>query len=62
MVWWLARRHAGMTLAELGQRAGGTDYAAVAMALKRFEARLETDAVLRQEAETLERHLFNVKM
>ena len=39
MVWWLARRHCGLTLGELGQRAGGVDYAAVGMALSRFESR-----------------------
>jgi REP element-mobilizing transposase RayT len=39
MVWWLARRHCGLTLRELGQRAGAADYAAVGMALSRFEAR-----------------------
>jgi len=37
MVWWLARRPAGMTLRVLGDKAGRTDYSAVGMALKRYE-------------------------
>jgi len=37
MVWWLARRHAGMTLRQLGEKAGRTDYAPVGMELKRYE-------------------------
>ncbi len=62
MVWWLARRHTGMTLRQLGARAGRVDYAAVAMALRRFEAKVKEDATLRSEMETLERKMFNVKI
>lgn len=36
LVLWVARRHTGLTLAELGRRAGGMDYAAVTMAVNRF--------------------------
>ena len=62
MVLWLARRHTGMTLAQLGERAGGADYAAVAMALKRFELKIENEAKLRKEMQKLEGAMFNVKM
>jgi putative transposase len=36
LVLWVARRCTGMTAAELGQAAGGMDYAAVTMAVRRF--------------------------
>ena len=49
MVFWLARRHTGMTLGQLGERAGATDYAAVAMALRRSERKMEGDGELRAE-------------
>jgi len=62
MVYWLARRHAGMTLAQLGQRSGAADYAAVAMALRRFELKMEKDAKLKIKMQELEEQLLNVKM
>jgi REP element-mobilizing transposase RayT len=37
LVLWLARRHAGMTLKELGEKAGGMDYSAVSEAVRRFD-------------------------
>ena len=39
---WAARRYAGMTLRETGEALGGLDYAAVGIALKRFEAAAST--------------------
>jgi hypothetical protein len=36
----LARQHTGMTLAQLGDKMGGMDYAAVGMGLIRFQNRL----------------------
>lgn len=36
---WAARRYAGLTLREAGEAAGGMDYTAVAMAVKRLEQR-----------------------
>ena len=36
---WVARRRAGLTLAELGARAGGMDYSAVSEAIRYFERR-----------------------
>ena len=62
MVWWLARRHAGMTLRELGEKAGRTDYAAVGMALKRYELKMKKDPALRTETQMLERALLNVEI
>ena len=44
----LARRHTGMTLAELGAACGGMDYAAVGVGLKRFDRRLSQVGSLRQ--------------
>jgi len=38
LVLWVARRCTGLTLAELGQKANGMDYAAVTMAVRRFPA------------------------
>jgi putative transposase len=37
LIAWLARRYCGLTLREIGEQLGGKDYAAVSMALKRFE-------------------------
>jgi hypothetical protein len=46
----------------LGERSGAADYAAVAMALRRFELKMENDAKLRTEMQELEGILLNVKM
>jgi hypothetical protein len=62
MVYCLARRHAGVTLAQLGQRSGAADYAAVVMTLGRFELKMQKDAKLRTEMQKLEEHMLNVKM
>ncbi len=37
MVLWVARRRAGLTLNQLGERAGGLDYSAVSEAVRQFE-------------------------
>jgi hypothetical protein len=37
MAFWVARRRAGMTLTQLGEKAGGLDYSAVSEAIRRFE-------------------------
>ncbi len=44
---WVGRRCGRLTLAELGQRAGGVDYAAVSQAVSRFGRRLERDKKLK---------------
>lgn len=41
LAWWAGRRWAGCTLRELGEAAGGVDYATVAKALERFPAYAE---------------------
>lgn len=38
----------GMTLAEIGKAVGGMDYAAVSIALKRFEQRAAVDPRIRR--------------
>ena len=48
MVLKLARLHTGLTLKELGQHMGGTDYSAICMGLKRFDRRLEKDRKLKK--------------
>jgi len=62
LVWWLARRQCGLTLGELGRKSGGVDYAAVGMALSRFEAKLRADSDLRHDAALIEKELLNVEM
>lgn len=57
---YIARKHAGMTLREIGEAAGGIDYGAVSMMLKRFEKRLESDANVRRRITEAE-ELLNVK-
>lgn len=46
--YYLARKHACMTLAEIGVVAGGVDYAAVSAMEKRFEQRLATDGQMKE--------------
>ena len=58
MVWWMARLHAGMTLRELGEKAGRTDYAPGRMALKRYELKMKIDSAIRTETQMLERALL----
>ena len=41
---WVARRYGGLSLREIGKAMDGRDYAAVGMALKRFESRFHRDA------------------
>jgi putative transposase len=57
MLLWAARRHTGMTLVEIGAAAGGMDYTAVAMSIRRFEERLVADAGLQTQAERLARRI-----
>src|SRR5437773_10770912 len=57
---YLGRRTCGLRLAELGSALGGTDYAAVSVAIKRFERRLIRDRSLRKTVESIEQ-LLNVE-
>jgi len=58
LVLWAVRQFCGMTLSEIGQEAGGMDYTAVAMAIRRFEHKARQDrnlsrlmAAVRRECE-----------
>ena len=51
LVLWVARRRTGLTLAELGRKAGGMDYAAVTMAVRRFPLACRRDKHLAQLCE-----------
>jgi REP element-mobilizing transposase RayT len=46
LVLWVARRCTGLTLSELGRKAGGLDYAAVTMAVRRFPEACKRDKTL----------------
>ena len=54
---WLGRRRGRYTLGELGQLAGGMDYAAVGQAISRFGKRLQTVAELRRSVKKIEEGL-----
>lgn len=55
--YYLARKYACMTLAEIGEAAGGVDYAAVSAMEKRFEKRLVSDGQIRKRRVEIERIL-----
>jgi len=57
---WLGRRRGGYTLTELGQLAGGNDYAAVGQAISRFGKRIQTVAELRRSVTRIEKDLSKV--
>jgi hypothetical protein len=48
---WAARRYAGMTLREIGKALGGMDYAAVGMAIRRFERQAAATPRLARQCE-----------
>ncbi len=58
--YYLARKYACMTLAEIGVAAGGVDYAAVSAMEKRIEKRLESDAQLKESIVKIE-EILNVE-
>jgi len=53
LVLWVARRHTGLTLTELGRKAGGMDYAAVTMAVRRFPQACRYDKSLAMLSEKI---------
>jgi hypothetical protein len=59
---WLGRRRGRLKLAELGELAGGLDYAAVGQAVSRFGKRLANEAKLRTEIRRLEMKLSIVEV
>ena len=58
---WAARHYTGMTLQEIGMVAGGMDYTAVAMAIKRFEQKATKDAGLKKKMKQITKRMCNVK-
>ena len=59
-VLWLARKQRRFTLRELGQLAGGMEYATAAQAVSRFDKRLEHERELCQTVSSIEKQLSNV--
>ena len=57
MVFWLAQRHGGLTLRELGARAGGVDYNSVALGIKRLTGRAGRDKRLARIMKTAEQRI-----
>jgi len=57
----LGRREAGLPLRELGGAVGGVDYAAVSVAIRRFERRLVREKSLQKSVEVLRTKLLNVE-
>jgi REP element-mobilizing transposase RayT len=57
---WLGRKRGRYSLRELGELAGGMDYAAVGQAVSRFGKRLEQQHQLRQSLTDIETQLSNV--
>jgi len=53
-----ARRHCGVRLRELAVAAGGLNYGSVAVAVQRFEKRLQNDSLLRRRYETIRKQLL----
>jgi hypothetical protein len=52
----LSRRHTALTLREIGERCGGSDYAAVSQAHHRMDARLRNNARLAGIAASITKH------
>jgi hypothetical protein len=59
---WLGRKGGGYRLGELGEWAGGLDYAAVGQAVSRFGRRLEKNRQLRRQLERAEKQLSIVEI
>ena len=58
-VYYLARQHSGLTLAEIGEAAGGIKYPAISKMIKRFEQRMLSDASLKKSMQEIE-NILNV--
>ena len=59
---WLGRKRGRYRLGELGQLAGGIDYAAVGQAISRFGKKLEQASPLRRQITQIEKQLLNIEM
>jgi chromosomal replication initiation ATPase DnaA len=53
----LSRRHTPLTLREIGERCGGSDYAAVSQAHHRMDTKLRNNAGLAGVAASITKHL-----
>ena len=60
MALWLGRRRGRYRLGELGELAGGMDYAAVSQAVKRFGQRLPRGGELKRQVAQIEKRLSNI--
>ena len=60
MALYLGRRHGDLKLAQLGALAGGLDYFAVSIAIRRFQHRLGRDKSLARQLEKASKILFTV--
>ena len=59
---WLGRKRGRYKLSELGQLAGGMDYAAVGQAVSRFDKRVSQGGDLKRNLVKVERQMSNVEM
>jgi chromosomal replication initiation ATPase DnaA len=59
MVLYLSRRRSGLTLAQIGEAAGGMAYKTVFAQVKRFQSRLKEDTSLRETYEQCQNELSN---
>jgi len=59
---WLGRSVGRLSLRELGEFAGGMDYAAVGQAVARFGKRVGREAQLRQRITRIQKQMSNVEM
>jgi chromosomal replication initiation ATPase DnaA len=58
---WFGRRQGRLPLAKLGELAGGMDYSAVSVAVRRFSQRIAKDTKLRRKLQEIERTMSNVE-
>ncbi len=62
MAFWLGRRAGRLRLKQMGELAGGLDYATVGSGISRFGRRLKTDKKLAAKLGEAERYLSNAEM
>ncbi|MDA3835493.1 MAG: hypothetical protein PF495_19145 [Spirochaetales bacterium] len=53
VVYYLARKHAGLSLSEIGKRAGGVKASAVSKMVKRFENKIKKEPAVRDAIEQI---------
>ncbi len=61
MVFWLARRHGGLKLQEIGDKGGGTNYRSVDSALRGFGRNLRMDPQLNSTLAQIEKQILTQK-